>query len=214
MTNVKDSEDRHVLKKLRELIPPPGHFAIVEQGTPDTNADSEVVLLGVWQVTAALNQERSKQAFDVYCSAHSNAVGLLEEAELLAQRTRYPRAVALGITAWEELGKSQIAADFYSGVLSEEEYIRAFKRHDFKTSYLARMAVVGAKAAVAIHPEIGRGLEEIRQAALYVSETQSPNGAFSADDADFVIARVREHLEYIDYAQDLNERIGSKALFK
>lgn len=212
--NHRSQEDPQLLKQLQELIPPPGHFAIVERGTPEPGSDSEIVLLGVWQAGATPNQDHSKQAYDVYRAAYSNAVGLLEEAELLAQHTRYSRAVALGITAWEELGKSQIAADYYSGVLSDEEYVRAFKRHDFKTSYLARMAVVGAKAAVAIHPAIGRALEEIRQTALYVSKTQSPSGAFSADDANFVVVRVREHLEYIDYAQDLNGRIGSKALFK
>ncbi len=44
--------------------------------------------------------------------------------------------------SFEELGKSQIAADYYSGVLPEEEYNKAFRFHK-KTSFASRYATIG-----------------------------------------------------------------------
>ena len=193
-----------MFEELEELIPPPGMFLVVEGHKPQS---PRVPL-------PALDAERSKQAFAVYTKGMSNAASILDDAEALAKQKRYARSVALGITAWEELGKSQIAADFYSGVLPEAEYRKGFKNHTFKTSYLARTGVIGMEAPVMTNSIIGEKLELIRQNALYVSETNDPKNAFTEQHASFVLTRVREHLDYINYAEEFNGRIGSKALFK
>lgn len=204
-----------MFEELEELIPPPGMFLVFGESTLGPSKKSTFFVHPDKQVLQpCLDQERGKNIFSVYANGMNNAALILDDAELLAGQKRYARAVALGITAWEELGKSQVAADFYSGVLSDVEYKMAFKSHGFKTSYLARTGVIGAAAQVATNDIIGERLERIRQDALYVSETNDPKSMFTEQHASFVLTRVREHLEYIHYAEEFNGRIGSKALFK
>lgn len=50
----------------------------------------------------------------IYNSCLENAEELIEEAELLFTHGHFPRAYALGFTAYEELGKSQIVADLFT----------------------------------------------------------------------------------------------------
>jgi AbiV family abortive infection protein len=118
--------------------------------------------------------------------------------------------------AWEELGKSQIAADYYSGVLTDREYKAAFKEHRTKTSYLNRSGAIDGKSflTVAYNSTLGHRLEEARQKALYASTDNVPRDAVTAENAREVIERVNEHIRYIRFAEELNGRIGSKALFK
>lgn len=204
-----------MFEELEELIPPPGMFLVFGEPTLEPSKESTFSAhVDKHALPPCLDQERGKRVFSVYANGMNNAALILDDAELLAGQKRYARAVALGITAWEELGKSQVAADFYSGVLPEVEYKKAFKSHDFKTSYLVRTGVIGAAAQVATNSIIGERLERIRQNALYVSETNDPKNTFIEQHASFVLTRVREHLEYINYAEEFNGRIGSKALFK
>ena len=72
---------------------------------------------------------KSKEAYEVFLNSKGNSIDLLREAELLLNNGSYARAVALAIMAYEELGKSQIAADYFTGILPENEYKRAFKTH-------------------------------------------------------------------------------------
>jgi AbiV family abortive infection protein len=142
---------------------------------------------------------------------------LLNEAKILLENQSYARAVALAIMSYEELGKSQIAADYYSGVLPESEYKKAFKSHK-KTAYASRYAALGSHEKVKhgyyIDNNVAKTLELIRQSALYVDEDNCPSENFTVNDAAFIIQKVNEHHESIRHAEWLNGRIGSKALFK
>lgn len=51
----------------------------------------------------------------LYKIAHNNAGVLLSEAEILLERGKYIRAFFLGLTALEEIAKSQLAADVFTG---------------------------------------------------------------------------------------------------
>ena len=81
---------------------------------------------------------------------------------------------------------------------------------------MVRTAVIdeNRKFGIASMSIIGEKLEQIRQDALYTSETSNPLEKFAEKDADFVLRRVWEHKEYIRFAEEFNGRIGSKALFK
>ncbi len=155
--------------------------------------------------------------FEVYSKSKANSIALLGEARLLLDNHLYARAVALAIMSYEELGKSQIAADYYSGLLPTSEYNKAFKRHE-KTAYASRYRSIGThdkiKHGFFIDKDVSRVLEQIRQAALYVDEDNNPLDNFTKEDAQLIIAKVNEHIEAIRYAEWLNGRIGSKALFK
>src|ERR1700722_12326166 len=113
------------LDELDKLIPPPGHFLVVkkesliEKRPKDEKNGAPLDFLKQPAV--------AKTVYAMYARCHNNAVDLLNEARLLFQTERYARAIALGISAWEELGKSQIAADYYSGILQDTDYKEAFK---------------------------------------------------------------------------------------
>jgi AbiV family abortive infection protein len=204
-----------MFEDIEKLMPPPGHFTVISKEDLVEKDNKHSSKKEGRKLDIFKEPEVAKKVYEMYVACWNNAVDLLNEAKLLYQNVRYARSIALGIAAWEELGKSQIAADYYSGVVSDIVYREAFRNHGAKTSYLVRTGVAGLdNFTVATQPEIGKRLEKIRQNALYVSETNDPKEAFTKDHAEFVLERVREHLEYIRYAEEFNGRIGSKALFK
>jgi AbiV family abortive infection protein len=150
-------------------------------------------------------------------TSKKNSLELLDEAKILLKNKSYARAVALAIMSYEELGKSQIAADYYTGILPESEYKKAFKQHK-KTAYANRYAAIGTHEKVKhgyfIDNSVAKTLESIRQSALYADENNNPIENFNEDDALLIIRKVQEHHEAIQHAEWLNDRIGSKALFK
>jgi AbiV family abortive infection protein len=161
--------------------------------------------------------EKAEIVYSVFTKSKNNSMNLLSEAKLLLENKSYARAVALAIMSYEELGKSQIAADYYTGILPENEYNKAFKRHE-KTSYASRYAAIGSHEKVKhgyhIDKNIAKTLEQIRQSALYVDENNNPVENFTEEDATLIIQKVNEHHESIMHAEWLNQRIGSKVLFK
>lgn len=171
-----------------KIIPEPGIFLLLKE--KGTNAPSlktkDLKFLNIFK-----EKEKAEKVFEVYAKSHKNSVSLLKEAEVLFKNSYYTRAVALAIISFEELGKSQIAADFYSGVLPEDEYKRAFKRHK-KTSFASRRAVIGTheknvKYGFWVDDSIATTLERIRQMAIYVDETNDPLDGFTKQDANLII---------------------------
>ena len=162
------------------------------------------------------DKELAHSAYQAYAMCHNNAVDLISDAEILLAAGKYARSCALAIMAWEELGKSQIAADYYSGILTDREYKAAFKEHRVKTSYLNRAGAIDGKSmlTVAYNSTLGHKLEEIRQTALYASAKNMPKEAITQENAKEIMDRVNEHIHYIRFAEEFNGRIGSKALFK
>lgn len=66
--------------------------------------------------------EVSRRALETYEGAADNADSLLDEAGILASEGRHARAFALACTALEEIGKSQYAADAYTGFVPPDEF--------------------------------------------------------------------------------------------
>jgi AbiV family abortive infection protein len=178
---------------IKALIMPPGHFVVAPDGSFQVAGKSEGQKLDIFKDAKA-----AEKVFSAYARCHENAASLLDDA------------------AWEELGKSQIAADYYSGVLTDLEYKSAFKDHRRKTAYLNRAgAIDGSQSlAVAFNPTIGHRLEDAKQTALYADAENDPNEEITEQNAQEVIDRVKKHLEYIRFAEALNGRIGSAGLFK
>jgi len=162
------------------------------------------------------DKELAHSVYLAYVKCHNNAVDLISDAEVLLAAGKFARSCALAIMAWEELGKSQIAADYYSGVLTDREYKSAFKEHRVKTSYLNRAGAIDGKTmlTVAYNSTLGHKLEEIRQTALYASANNMPREAITDENAKEIVDRVNEHIHYIRFAEEFNGRIGSKAVFK
>lgn len=108
----------------------------------------------------------------LYEACVQNAKDLLGEAALLAKHGYYSRASFLATTAYEEMGKAQLVADYADNCSSQSEFKKAFSSHETKTAYMLREAFVDrqAKDATIIY-DIRQALYQklLRERALYVS---------------------------------------------
>ena len=120
----------------------------------------------------------------LYEACIANAEMLLEDARLLLENRRVARAFALAFTAYEEVGKSQVVADAYSGLVAASELSEAFRRHDLKEDF---------------------GVD-------YAPTT--PVEAITRQRAEEMIELVERELQAIAWAEELNGRIGTKSLWK
>ena len=160
----------------------------------------------------------------LYHACEENAVELLEEAEILFAKKRYARAFFLAFTALEEIGKSQLVADYLTDCISEEEFQDAFRKHAIKVSYLYRYILVPdeigqEEARIEYDKEESKDNIRRRMESLYVSLTDNhkvskPKDNIDRNTAMEMIDEVKEHLSSIINAEWLNQRIGSKGLFK
>jgi len=200
---------------VEDAISLPGCFLVFEdeeQGAPAAPNEATDAFLDVFK-----DKEKAEGVLRVFHASKENSRQLLEDAKLLTGGECYARAVALAIMSYEELGKSQIAADYYSGILPESKYRECFHKHN-KTAYANRYAAIGNHPNVRygyfVDGNIAKTLESIRQAALYVDPVNTPSENFSEEDALLLVNKVEAHHEAIQHAEWLNGRIGSKALFK
>ncbi len=158
-----------------------------------------------------------------------NAVELKEEAELLLLNRHYARAVALAITAREELGKAQIIADRLDGCVSRSEFERAFRRHDLKAAYVSRRIdlQIGpatgdskgvASGTITYDLQLGQQLFALRSNSLYVgwdgSKPLTPSETVTPELAEQAVASVKSSIEHELTMQYLTERIGTRSQFK
>jgi AbiV family abortive infection protein len=165
----------------------------------------------------------SKDSFlKLYTAAHNNALGLLDEAEILFEKGRYPRAYFLAFTGLEEIAKSQIAADVVTGFTEEGEFWKVFRDHKKK---IGRMAWASNDAAHYLdleqetyldieHPSTSR-----RMNALHVhfeeGNVKSPKDLISEDDARAIIHTLRVAIDrIIDMTEHWGHQIGTKGFMK
>jgi len=200
---------------IEEIISLPGCFLVfddTDEAVPENAFEVEHTFLNMFK-----DKDKAEKVLTVFHTSKANSRKLLEEARLLLENKSYARAVALAIMSYEELGKSQIAADYYTGILPESEYKKAFTTHR-KTAYANRYAAIGhhekVKHGYFVDSSVARTLEAIRQSALYADEDNNPSDNFDEDDASLIISKVEQHHQSIEHAEVLNQRIGSKALFK
>jgi AbiV family abortive infection protein len=159
-----------------------------------------------------------------------NAHDLLREARILGDTACYARGTFLALTAYEEMGKAQLVADYANNCVSASEFSKAFSDHRMKAAYMMReVAVIPRDVLPNGRYEVidGRIIYDRRQSqyqvqmrekALYVSRdsTDAPiaPSSITKDQFEYVMERVEESFEEIAYAEWLNPQIGSKALFK
>lgn len=154
----------------------------------------------------------------LYDACLHNSKALIEEAELLFKHDHFARAFSLGITAYEELGKSQIVADYFNDMTSLIEFNDAFKKHDIKSAYNARKFDLNI-STITYDVKKSKGLLKCRNDSLYVNynddfEPQEPINIINSEDAAKVIKAARKELEDIIKMAAITERIGSKSFMK
>lgn len=177
----------------------------------------------------AISAPDAKKLLVLYRACVQNAEDLLHESVILAKHGKYHRATFLAITAYEEMGKAHLVADYADDAISTREFKKAFGDHSFKIAYMNRF--ISLRAAGPLRPKLNSEatitcdyrpaeyLLPLRAKSLYVQCGQAfdnltlPSQVNKAE-FDEVFERVQDFFEEIDHAEWLNGRIGSKALFK
>jgi len=149
-------------------------------------------------------------------SHHDAAVALLDAG--------FPcQAFALAFTAWEEVGKAQIVADFANGMAAESEYEEAFRSHGLKVSYNSRQFELNVgdipASVIKYDPASAKTLFEARQRALYVGKDENdqavvPGNEIPREAVEKAIRRIKKELDDIDMQDAISERIGSASFLK
>jgi AbiV family abortive infection protein len=152
----------------------------------------------------------------------NNATELLSDAELMIERGRNSTAYFLAFTALEEISKSQLAADVYTGFIAEEEFWDVYRDHKQK---VGRMEWASIEARRYIDFETQDYIEiyepqiKKRMSALYVEcnqpTVQSPADAITEAMAKSIVHTVRAALDSILIVTDLmGQQIGTKGFMK
>lgn len=160
-----------------------------------------------------------QQLLKTYRACIRNAVDLLADAELLLERGSYPRAYALAFTALEEIVKSQLAADLFTGIIDRAEFDRAFRDHRRKIerSIWATDWAYGAFRELpedAVLPSFAK-----RMATLYVDVDDElgplrPPDSVSEYEARELIRTSHAGLDKIQQWEWMGEQIGTKGFMK
>lgn len=165
------------------------------------------------------NQEK---LWELILSCRENIVCLIEESEILFENKKYPRSYALAYTALEELGKYLIVCDYYIGSVSKEEFEKTFHHHGIKPGYLFNHVEFSEDSPLKIVYDEKKyePYFKLRNNAMYVGwdkKSEIVNVPFhqvNKDIADSMIKLVKEQVKSIRFAEELNGRLGSKALYK
>jgi AbiV family abortive infection protein len=157
------------------------------------------------------------QYLKLYRSARNNAVDLVEEAQILFDKGKFARAFFLAFTALEEISKSQLAADVFTGFISEAEFGKYYLKHEKK---IERMVWATDEAQHYLdawedsYMELKPPTISARMNALYVSlrekNVQSPQDIVSENDARGVIRTVAAALDAIVRNEAMGYQPGTK----
>jgi AbiV family abortive infection protein len=159
---------------------------------------------------------------NLYNASLKNANALLREAEILFEAEKYARAYALAFTALEEISKSQLAADVFTGLIPEADFKGAYRDHRKKIDRMA-WATEDAKGYLAMPEEDYLDVQDVsfanRQSAMYVGfdggKAISPSEVIGRDQARSVIHTVTVALERIfEVTEYMGQQIGTKGFMK
>lgn len=160
---------------------------------------------------------------DLYVACLKNARSHHDAAVALLDAGFISQAFALGFTAWEEIGKAQIVADFANGMAAECEYEEAFRSHGLKVSYNSRQFELNIAdipaSLIKYEPGSAKPLFEARQRALYVGKDENdqavvPENEIPRGAVEKALRRVKKELDDIDMQDAISERIGSASFLK
>lgn len=203
--------DRWVLSRGIEL-PYPNVSIYLDRSALGTGGRGDQKSLPRWEASA----EVRSAALETYKRAHNNAVDLVGEASILLRNGRHARAFALACTALEEIGKSQFAADVYTGFSPPDEFVKLIRDHLFKSAYTTRAVVFSSLPAPNLHLDASTAKEifGLRNDALYASPENDVESADFEGDATTMIEYCETWLETILSMERLADRIGTKAFLK
>ena len=158
----------------------------------------------------------------LYNASLKNATELLAEAEILLEREKYARAYALAFTALEEISKSQLAADVFTGLIKDEEFNECFRDHRKKIERMA-WATEDAKGYLAMPEEAYIDVQEptftARMDAMFVGfkngKIVAPSDMIGREDARSIIHTTQTAIQrIIEVTEFWGHQIGTKGFMK
>lgn len=164
----------------------------------------------------------NEKLWELINSCRKNVFELVQDSEILFLNTRYQRAYVLAFTALEELGKYLIVCDYYNGSVSKQEFEKAFHHHGIKPGYLFNNLEISENSPLKIIYDEKKfePYLQLRNNAMYVGwhkkteVVNKPEEEIDKETAEYMITLVKKQFNSIQFAEELNGRIGSKALYK
>lgn len=159
----------------------------------------------------------------IYLASISESYKLLEEAELLFKNKSYQRAYFLGVSALEEISKSQMAADVFTGLIDEDEFKNAYRDHKKKISRIEWIKIDGNSFPYFSFDNILiRDFDfQKKLKSMYVdvdfnlNVISTPDDSVTENDAESVIKAVKVGLFRIhQVTEEDGEQIGTKGFMK
>jgi AbiV family abortive infection protein len=168
-------------------------------------------------------KDKMQQEFlTLYKASLKNASDLLSEAQLLFENHKYARAYALAFTALEEISKSQLAADVFTGLITNAEFDECFRNHRMKIERMA-WATDDARRYLAMPEEEYIEVQEPtfgnRIDSMYVGfkngKVFSPTDAIGEEDARSIIHTTEVAMQrIIEVTEFWGHQIGTKGFMK
>ena len=160
---------------------------------------------------------------NMYGSSLNEAKTLLKESTILFDNEAYQRAYFLAFSALEEISKSQLAADVYTGFIQEDEFNKIYKDHRSKIARVKWIQIDGN-----LYPCFqwdGIKIDDFdfqkKLKSLYVdvnfdgNSISSPTDSVSKNDAEKIIKAVKVGLYQIYWiTEEMDEQIGTKGFMK
>jgi len=166
----------------------------------------------------------SKKVYlETYLASIREAHKLLKEAELLFDNDSYERAFFLGIAALEEISKSQMAADVFTGFIEEEQFKSAYRDHKKKLSRVEWIKIDGNSAAYLSYGKVSIKDFDFQKKlkSMYVDvdfvlkAITTPDESVTKEDAESIIKAVNVGLHRIYVVtEEYGEQIGTKGFMK
>jgi AbiV family abortive infection protein len=160
----------------------------------------------------------------VYKHALANAGELIDEAEILFAAGRFARAYMLAFTSLEEISKSQLAADVFTGLIKEQDFWESYRDHKKKIGRMAWATEDAQRyldAPDGVYVDVNEPKVANRMDALYVSVSReggqvvSPSDLIGREEARGIIHTVNVALHQIyEMTEFWGHQIGTKGFMK
>ena len=170
-----------------------------------------------------INSQDTEVYLQTYLASLNEANKLLKEAELLFENESYSRAYFLGFSALEEISKSQLAADVYTGFIEEKTFEKAYRNHHEKISRVEWIKIDGNLFPCFNYDKVRIKDFDFKKKlkSMYVDidfnlkKVSKPTDSISKDDAENIIKAVRVGLYRIhEVTVENGEQIGTKGFMK
>ncbi len=189
----------------------------------EINLSARIIKTLIMNHLKGVDNRTNEKYLKIYLASIAEAYKLLKEAELLYNNKHFPRAYFLGMSALEEISKSQMAADVFTGLIKEDEFKKAYRDHRKKLSRIEWIKIDGNSFPFFSYDNIlinsfdfGKKLK-----SMYVdidfglNEIFTPNDSITENDAKSIIKAVKVGLYRIyQVTEEDGEQIGTKGFMK